>query len=534
MSSPDSPHEFPAMPVLSRQGTALHLTVDSQPFIALGGQIHNSSASDLAYMEARVWHKLVEHNCNTVFAPVYWELLEPEEGHFDFSLVDGLLAGARKRNLRVILLWFGTWKNGFSTYASAWVKTDCGRFPRMEREPGRACAALSPFGEETLSADARAFRALMKHLRACDSAHRTVIMMQVENEPGLLGAPRDLSVPAERAFASPIPSELHAALLERKAADALRPELQQLRLAAHGSSASWSETFGEIAEEAFMAWHIARYINRVAREGRDEYPLPCYANSWLVQYPGQHPGEYPSGGPVSRMMDIWQIAGPDLFAIAPDIYIDAFADVCADYASHGNPLFIPEAGNRRKEASAHALYSIGKHGTISFAPFGIDSTNDPLLAKTYRLLAGLMPLITASHGTGRMTAILQGPPVSNGVGPAPGAHCGEKEILLLQNYRAEVRYHNPRQADRPPAAALIIQESPDTLVIAGLGGVDINFIGRELAPGGQRLQADFISLEEGEYRDGVWCPGRRLNGDEYVVRLGSEPAILRATLYRYA
>ncbi len=520
-----------SVPIIRRQGTATQLLVDGSPFVALAGELHNSSASDVNYLETRAWEKVVAHNCNAVFAPVYWELVEPEEGIFDFSLVDGLLSGARRRGLRLIPLWFGSWKNGFSSYAPGWVKTNPVRFPRIEREPGRTCGALSALGQETLRADARAFRALMRHLRETDADHRTAVMVQVENEPGLLGAPRDRCPAAEEAFRSAIPTELSAALRERQASNTLRPELQSVRLG--DASSTWTETFGEAAAESFMAWHIARFINHVAAEGRAEYPLPCYANSWLVQYAGQNPGEYPSGGPVSRMMDIWQIAAPELFALAPDIYLDGFAGICADYTTHGNPLLIPEAGNRRRECSAHALYSLGRHDAMGFAPFGIDSMDDSLLAKTYRLLRGLLPIITECQGTGQMTAILQGALITNGVGPAPGVACAEKEVFLRRNYRVEVRYHAPLRADGPPAAALLIEETPDTFLIIGLGGLDLSFFGRESVPGEGNCNADFLSLEEGEFFDGAWRPRRRLNGDELVLRFGDEPSILRATFYRY-
>lgn len=524
--------EAPSIPTICRKGNSAQLLVDGRPFISLGGEIHNSSASDLAYMESAVWDKLVEHHCNVIFAPVYWELLEPEEGQFDFTLVDGLLAGARRRGLRMVILWFGTWKNGFSTYAPAWVKTDPRRFPRMEREPGRSCAALSSFGSETLRADARAFRELMKYLSIHDAVDRTVIMMQVENEPGLRGAPRDRSALADAAFASPIPADLHEGLAARQAAGTMRPELAGMQLGE--APRTWASTFGELANEAFMSWQIASFINEVAAEGRSAYPLPCYANSWLVQYPGQEPGEYPSGGPVSRMLDIWQIAGPELFALAPDIYLDAFAGICEDYAGSGNPLLIPEAGNRRRESAAHAIYAIGRHDALGFAPFGIDSMSDPLLARTYQLLGDLMPVISAHTGTGRMTAVVQGAPVNSGVGPAPGVNGAEKEVLLLEKYQVEVYYHSAPRSDRPPAAALIIEETPDSLTVLGLGGIDLNFSSREFTPEGRRMNVDYLSIEEGEYRDGIWQPGRRLNGDEYVLRFGDEPAIRRAKLYSYA
>src|SRR4051794_20205785 len=103
------------IPYLRTQGSATQLVVDGKPWLVLGGELHNSSASHLGYMEP-IWGRMVELNINTVLLPVYWELLEPEEGVFDFVLVDGLLEGARRHGLRLILLWFGSWKNGMSSY----------------------------------------------------------------------------------------------------------------------------------------------------------------------------------------------------------------------------------------------------------------------------------------------------------------------------------------------------------------------------------------------------------------------------------
>lgn len=514
-TSPSS--SLSVIPHLRPQGTATQLLVEGKPFIVIGGELHNSSASCLDYMERQVWDRVTALNCNTVLAPFYWELIEPEEGTFDFTLVDGLIAGARKRNMRLIPLWFGAWKNATSTYAPAWVKTDVVRFPRMQKAPGKNSNTLSSLSDEVCAADARAFAAVMKHLRETDAEAQTVIMMQVENETGLLGAARDYSPLAEKTFRGPVPRELMEALLARRVDGTLRPELLNAwnRAGAH-KSGSWPEVFGTAADEAFMAWCIARYVNHVAAEGRKEYPIPCFVNCWLVQYPGQLSGAYPAGGPVSQIMDVWKIAAPEIALMAPDIYLPQFADVCSDYDyGHRNPLFIPEA-QRSEEAAANVFYALGRHDAVGFAPFGIESVDDAQLAASYRLLRDLAPVISAHQGKGQMTAILQG--------------ANDWEVVTLGNYRLEVRYHTPRQAGKAPAAALIIAETPDQFIVAGHGGIDINFFSQSH----ELPNADYVSLEEGEYRHGVWHPGRRMNGDEYVVRLGARPSVFRAQLYRYA
>jgi Beta-galactosidase len=94
------------VPYLQKQGTATQLIVEGKPFIILGGELGNSTASSLKDME-RVYAKLKGMHLNTVLVPVYWELMEPEEGRFDFSLVDGAIDLARKHELKMVFLWFG-------------------------------------------------------------------------------------------------------------------------------------------------------------------------------------------------------------------------------------------------------------------------------------------------------------------------------------------------------------------------------------------------------------------------------------------
>src|SRR6266700_4173844 len=196
-----------AQPALVRRGEAMQLEVHGQPFLMLGGELSNSAASSAAYM-APVWPKLRSMHLNTVLAPVSWQLIEPSEGRYDFSSVDALLAGARRNDLHLVLLWFGAWKNSMSSYAPSWVRRNQTRFPRAQLPDGSGEEILSAFSAEVLDADRRAFVALMKHLRAADARQETVLMVQVENEIGMLPSARDHSALADRAFAAPVPPEL--------------------------------------------------------------------------------------------------------------------------------------------------------------------------------------------------------------------------------------------------------------------------------------------------------------------------------------
>src|SRR5690606_9775274 len=254
--------------------------------------------------------------------------------------------------LRLVLLWFGTWKNCMSCYVPAWVKADQGRFPRVQGRDGRGVEILSPFSEENVRADADAFRALMRRLRQVDRGH-TVIMVQVENEIGMIPEARDHSETATRLYQGAVPSELTAYLGERGVE--LASEVRE-RWERHGRrmEGSWEEVFGPglETEEIFMAWHFARYVERVASEGKEELPLPMFVNAALIR-PGYLPGQYSSGGPLPHLIDIWRAGAPSIDFLAPDIYFHNFVEWCRRYDAAGNPLFIPET---RREAG-HAAYA---------------------------------------------------------------------------------------------------------------------------------------------------------------------------------
>lgn len=239
----------PSLPHLIDTGSGARLVVDDRPTILFGGQVHNSTSSSAAHFETAA-QKLRQLNLGVALAPVTWELVEPEEGGFDFSGVDDLLRVARAHELRLVLLWFGAFKNAASTYAPRWVRADRTRFPRacvgherLRANPfeTEARATLSVFSPELRQADREAFVALLAHLAEADPEH-TVLMVQVENEIGLLGAARDHSPLAEAAWASEVPSALIDYLSTHR--DSLTPALASV-WAERGQRAGGTWRFGE-------------------------------------------------------------------------------------------------------------------------------------------------------------------------------------------------------------------------------------------------------------------------------------------------
>ena len=395
------------IPRLEKRGAVTQLIVDGKPWLSLAGELLNNAASTAENVRP-VWANLAKANLNTVLVGVGWGWTEPEEGKYDFTALDGALRDARNNDLRVVLLWFGSWKNGTSSYPPAWVKRNWEKYPVARDKDGKGREILSTLSATNRDADARAYAALLRHVREVDSVTRTVIMIQLQNEVGLLGDSRDRCKEANEAFAGPVPKELMDYLQKNK--NTLLPETRKLWDAAGGrTSGTWEEVFGKGtgADEAFMAWHYARYMNRMAELGKKEYPLPVFANAWIVQPQDKQPGDYPSGGPQAHNHDFWRAGAPQIDVLAPDIYLPNFAEIAAMYSRNGNPLFIPET----RGDAANAFYAIGQLNAQMFSPFGIErqASADSPLARAYDVLGQLTPLIMEHQGKGTMKAVMMEP-----------------------------------------------------------------------------------------------------------------------------
>jgi hypothetical protein len=515
------------IPHLKKQGAATQLIVHEKPFLVLGGELGNSSASDLVYLET-IWSKVVALNMNTVLAPVYWELLEPEEGQFDFALVDSLIEGARRHGVSLVLLWFGAWKNSMSCYAPLWVKHDLDRFPRMVDTRGKGQEILSAFSESVLDADSRAFAALMRRLRETDGEHNTVIMVQVENEIGMLPCARDMSETANQLYASPVPDKLLSYLDTH--GETLVDELcSQWETAGRRMAGTWEEVFGpgDATEEIFMAWYYAVFADRLASAGKSEYPLPMYVNAALNR-PGHRPGQYPSAGPLPHLLDIWKAGAPAIDFLSPDVYFPEYDEWISKYPRSDNPLFVPE-NTLGHFNGAHAVHTIGAYDAIGYSPFSVESSPDLAatpLATSYRALSALSSIILENQGKGLITGVLLTTTESSA-------------DRVLGGYRLHFRHEKdwlqptePIPPDQMTVGCLVISTGPDVFLIVG-SGILITF-----EPDDPDLIAGFAAIDEILVEGDEIRVGRRLNGDQshqgrHVHLPDGEFGIQRVSLYRY-
>ncbi|MDR7370242.1 DUF5597 domain-containing protein [Flavobacterium aquidurense] len=524
---------------LQKRGEATQLIVDGKPFLILGGELHNSSTSSLSYMQP-ILPYLSSIHLNTTLAAISWDLSEPKEGQYDFTLVDGLLKQARQNNMRLILLWFGSWKNGLSHYVPDWVKSDYKRFPRVKLADGNATETISPFCTEAKNLDAKAFAALMKHLYQND-AERTVIMVQVENEVGVIGASRDHSIAANNEFLKQVPESFLAYI--KKNESQLQPELKS-KWNENGSlnSGTWSQVFGNgyRTDEIFMAYQYATYIDAVAAAGKAEYDLPMFVNAWIVQPEDHMPGNYPSGGPQSINHDIYRMAAPHINILSPDIYLPDFKDIAQLYAHDWNPLFIPESFSD-SIGVASAFYTVGFHKGIGYSPFGIDGirgkqiSGGDKLSKGYKVLSEMMPKITEAQSAGTITAVYL-------------KEDKPEQTIVLGDYKIDVALRKTRgeKSKLKMGYAIIINTSKNEYILAGEG---LQFTFSPITPGPKT--AGFASVYEGSFSNGQWVEGRKLNGDNIMLnyiladeaaqnKTGSvarfesdDPEVLKVQLYRF-
>lgn len=510
------------IPMINNDNGIPTLYVKGSPFFALSGEIHNSSSSSLEYMEEKVWPALKGLNMNSVILPLYWETIESVEGEYNFDLMEGLIKQARENKMHLIFLWFGLWKNSESMYVPAWMKQDTKTYYHVKKVNGESINTISPLCQVAVEKDARAFAKVMARIKEVDEKESTVIFMQVENEIGLMGTARDYCDYGNEAFEKEVPKELAETL---------------------NISGTWKEAFGIDGEEAFMAYYFAKAVEYITSEGQKEYPLPCYANAWLKQYPW-YAGSYPSGGPVCEMHKIWKAAAPSLFTLAPDIYVPYVANVMDEYSYETNPLVIPEV---RKDAvtASYCLYAFGKHNAICYSPFGIEELDmspeeiaippmevmialniDPsafdiegsrdYLAKTYDIITQMKPLYLKYRGTKHIQSYVRKSDTDYGT------------FLRFEDYDLSISYA-PKQKAKPLAGGIIYELDVNKFLLIGTM-CTLKFHSKV----GENLKVDFLKLEEGELVNGDWKAGRILNGDEKMsIKFGDMPQCMYVELFKY-
>jgi beta-galactosidase GanA len=528
-------------------GTAPHLEsrdgrtalfVDGAPFLILGGQANNSS--NYPAVLPQVWPALDDMHANTLEIPVAWEQIEPVEGRFDFGYVDTLLAQAREHGKRLVLLWFGTWKNTGPSYAPEWVKFDNRRFPRMVDRDGKASYCLSPFGEQTLAADRKAFVALMTHLAQVDGSRHTVIMMQVENEVGTYGLVRDFGVKAQAAFERPVPAEV----LARQPAPVKR-----------AAAGTWREVYGDYADEYFHAWAIASYIEQVAGAGRKALDLPMYVNNALrdaLEPLAPWKSNFASGGPTYDVIGIYKAAAPHIDIVGPDLYNAASAQIDATLAKfqrHDNPLWVPEMS--QAAGYGRIVYEVLGRGSLGIAPFGIDYTNYsnfPLGAKEAGRPALVEPFAATYAVFGSMNSLWAGWALEGRTHGVAEGDDRKDRTIALGPWTATVSFQEwqfgekswpghptelPPGTEKPSGGVAIAQIGPDEFVITGQHARVRIAAAQSMSP---EHGAMYARVEEGRFdAAGHWVMQRNWNGDQtdWGLNLTATPVILKVRMGRY-
>jgi hypothetical protein len=499
-----------ALPMIKEIKDVKQLYVNNEPFLIIGGELLNSSASSIEHMKD-IWAHMKSLYVNTVFLPITWQQFEPEEGTFDYSLIDSHIKSAYDNDLKLVILWFGSWKNGESHYTPDWVKTDMERFPRMLFKDGKVSTTISNINSNCLAADLKAYQKLMERIALVDK-HSTVLMMQIENEVGLLGGTRDFSPEATKLFEQQVPSELIKYITNNL--NKLKPNIYEPYVN-NGSKAqgTWEEVFGKSpnTDEIFMAWNYAIFINELAKAGKAIYNLPTLVNAWDASGGNLIPGVWPSGGPNYLMIDIWQAGAPDIDILANDNYAPEFGQSAANFVHNGNPLLVPEACaiwmNDTLSAGPKAFFSFGHFKAIGFSPFGIDHRiyyNNHPIRKAYEVLDNLKPLILKAQVDDRINGFMEGDDVS-------------PTSFQLGDFIFKPRY-DIQKNPLIQGYGLIIQISEDEFIVSG----NACHIWHESADSG-KPNSQLLSVEEGKFVDGNWVKKRTLNGDEFGIKLPPNP-----------
>lgn len=489
------------------------LIVNGQPYFIFGGEVHNSSCSTISYFQEYVISQITDIPVNTLLLPIYWEMIEKEEGQYDMSLVKDIIDIMRANNLKIVFLWFGLWKNGLSTYIPAWMKINRKKYAFCQNEHGESLYTVSPLCFEAIEKDCQAYAELMKFIQSYDKSENTVIMMQVENEVGLLQSDRDYSSLATKYFNEMIPHDLK---------DYTHFE------------GTWQDVFKQDAPEIFMTYYYAKAIEKITKIGKEIYPIPTITNVWLNKE-NEKPGQYPSGGAIFKNLQLYQYLTPSLDLIAPDIYVKTIDEVSQQYASQGL-LMIPET-RQDKTYMSNIIYTIAKYPLIGYSPFGIEDFHEnqettrlyhflsslgierdafdpsgslPYLQNIYYDLSKLWPLIFKYRQQNKIYPFIRKNMMKN-------------DCLSISNYNIMVTYLN--QEKNINGAGMIIDLDDEWLIYG------VNCF---MQVSNSVSQLGILHLEEKKYVDGKWETKRILNGDErYGIYILDQPKLLKVKFHKY-
>ena len=276
-------------------------------------------------------------------------------------------------------------------------------------------------------------------------------------------------------------------------------------------------------DELFMAWNYAGYVNKVAAAGKKEYPIPMYANCWLDPVDNPKPGDFPSGCPEARLMDVWRSRQTALDMLAPDLYASEFDYRCQLYTRLGNPLFIPEM-NSSDDGARNIFVAIGKYNAIGVSPFGIDHIKDPEksgFSKSYGILSQLAPQILEKELKKQVIGFV----------------IDEKNPVVtfeMNGYKLEISLDELFGHKSTLGYGIVMADSENKFTGAG-SGFRVRFFPLDKD---SKTIIGVGNVDEGTFKDGVWIPGRRLNGDEddqgRAWRFGFwQTAIEKCTVYKY-
>ncbi len=529
-------------------------TVQGKPFFSVGAQLHNSTGYALGaaggekYAEDRelAFRGVKALGANTVAVPVCWDAFEPEEGAFDYGYVRRIIDRIREQELRGILLWFGTWKNGQMEYTPSWVKLDKKRFPRCLCKDGSVTTVLSPFYEENREQDKRAFCKLVEFVKQYDEAAGTVIAIQVENEPGMYAASiRDFSEKGTEAFLGEVPEAVIAAAREDQGGVREAWEKNGCR-----EKGSWETVFGKFGAELCIAHGIATYIDEIAWAGKQIYDIFMYVNVWGDRN-GEHGWslaglDYPSGGAVTKVLPIWRAVCRALDCISPDIYDihpEAIRKTQSIYGGQGWPLYVPESGLTKINATM-MFEAVGNQGAIGYHIFGVESAleqNGELteggkaIQKSFTMLTNAKTLLERYRGSGRIYALTQqlGQDASrlqigdwvcrvSYAGAAP-EFCGW--VAMDCRHREDVVHINrvPVSLEEETARGLLFQVSEQEYYLVGHkvrlywqkmtvsdGSIPVNLLTFQH----QAHNTELIRIEEGHFEKEEFVVDRLRSGDE--------------------